>query len=57
MDERGREGGRLFLSLPVGHSKSDTDQVTVGAVRHPAADRFMVSRLAGRAVDYGGGGI
>lgn len=51
-----REGGRLFLSLPVGHSKSDPDQVIVGAVRHPAADSFIVSRLARRAVDYGGEG-
>lgn len=25
-----RDGGRLFLSLPVGHSKSKTDQVILG---------------------------
>lgn len=48
------EGG-LFLSLPVGDSKSETDQEPVGAVCHPAADSFIVSRLAGRAVDEGGG--
>lgn len=44
------------MSLPGGHSKSEPDQVVVGAVAHPAAGRFIVSRLAGRAVDYGGGG-
>lgn len=56
LGQGGREGGGLFLSLPGGHSKSEPDQVVVGAVAHPAAGRFIVSRLAGRAVDYGGGG-
>lgn len=46
---------RLFLSLPVGHSKSEADKVILRAVHHRAADSFIASRLAVRAVDYNEG--
>lgn len=40
------------MSLPVGHSKSEADKVILRAVHHRAADSFIASRLAVRAVDY-----
>lgn len=48
----GMEVWRLFLSLPVRHSKSEADKVILRAVHHRAADTFMGSRLAVRAADY-----